>query len=72
MTDLPLYPSEAQIARKVLGPHRLDEWRRLTVLALPAISRLEDAVARPSTEALEQEMSHTYPVNTHTSAKGSV
>jgi hypothetical protein len=25
--DLPLYPSEAQIARKVLGPNRLDEWR---------------------------------------------
>ena len=27
MTDLPLYPTEAQIARKVLGPGRLDEWK---------------------------------------------
>lgn len=29
MTDLPLYPSEQQVARAVLGPHRYDEWKGL-------------------------------------------
>jgi hypothetical protein len=29
VSDLPLYPSEAQIAREVLGPNRLDEWKAL-------------------------------------------
>ncbi len=32
MTDLPLYPSEAQIAHKVLGPNRLDEWKALAMV----------------------------------------
>lgn len=27
--SLPLYPSEAQIARRVLGPNRTDEWKGL-------------------------------------------
>ena len=27
--SMPLYPSEAQIAREVLGPGRLDEWKGL-------------------------------------------
>lgn len=29
MSDLPLYPSEGQIARKVLGPGRFEEWKGL-------------------------------------------
>jgi|SRR5215813_4110744 len=32
MTDMPLYPTEAQIARKVLGVGRLDEWKALAVV----------------------------------------
>lgn len=32
MNDMPLYPTEPQIARKVLGPGRLDEWRGLVVV----------------------------------------
>lgn len=32
MTDLPLYPSEAQIARMVLGPGRTTEWNALAVM----------------------------------------
>lgn len=32
MTRMPLYPTEAQIAREVLGPGRLDEWRGLVVV----------------------------------------
>jgi hypothetical protein len=32
VTDFPLYQSEAQIARKVLGANRLDEWRGLAVI----------------------------------------
>jgi hypothetical protein len=39
--DMPLYPTEAQIARKVLGPNRLDEWKALAIIlerkGLPAI-----------------------------------
>lgn len=31
MSDLPLYPSEAQIARKVLGPGRCAEWNGLVI-----------------------------------------
>ena len=30
--DIPLYPTESQIARRVLGPGRLDEWRGLAVI----------------------------------------
>lgn len=32
MTELPLYPSEAQIARKVLGPNRVDEWKAMALI----------------------------------------
>src|SRR5262245_27106888 len=32
MDAIPLYPTEAQIARKVLGPNRLDEWKALAVI----------------------------------------
>jgi hypothetical protein len=44
ITDLPLYPSEEQIARAVLGPDKVKDWAAIAVIderkGLPQIDPL--------------------------------
>ncbi len=53
-SELPLYPTEAQIAQKVLGPGRLDDWKALVVIleseGFPRVEQLFRARYWPACE----------------------